>query len=270
MQFKKASKENSKLRLAIFGPSGSGKTYSSLSIASGLSSSNKIAVIDTEYGSASKYADQFEFDVVNLEKATIENMVAMIIAARDYDVLIIDSMSHAWQELLQEVEILAKTKFRGNSWSAWSEGTPKQKTLVRAILTFPGHVIACMRTKTEWVTSKTSDGKTRPERVGLAPEQGKGIEYEFDMLMELNPDHFGSIIKDRSGKYQDKIIEKPGWELGMELRKWLGVVKETPKVTNQQVVKATDDLIDEINVSTTSINERWGKAAENSKTMEVI
>jgi len=93
--------------------------------------------------------------------------------------------------------------------------------LVNAILTFDGHVIAAMRTKTEWTTEKSSNGKSAPVRVGLAPEQGKGIEYEFDMLMEINPDHIAHVIKDRTGKYQDKLIEKPSEQLGQELMAWL-------------------------------------------------
>lgn len=217
--FQKATKAKSKLRLAIFAPAGGGKTYTALSLATGIG--GKVALIDTERGSASKYADRFDFDAAELERPDIDSYIEYIKGAADYDVLIIDSLSHGWQELLQEVEKIAKAKYKGNTWSAWSEGTPKQRALVDAILRFPGHVIATMRSKTEWQADKTSDGKTRPVRVGLAPEQGKGIEYEFDMLMEMNTEHYATIIKDRTGKYQDAFIEKPGKELGAELAQWL-------------------------------------------------
>ena len=77
-----------------------------------------------------------------------------------------------------------------------------------------------MRSKTEWQTG--SDGsKSKPVRVGLSPEQGKGIEYEFDILFEITPEHLANIIKDRTGKFQDRIIEKPGKEFGQELVAWL-------------------------------------------------
>ena len=221
MQFEKATKEKAKLRLALFGPSGSGKTYTGLRMATGLG--GKIALIDTERGSASKYADRFAFDVLELVKQDIDTYVKAIESAQDagYDVLIIDSLTHAWQELLAEVDKLAATKFRGNTWSAWSEGTPKQRRLVDAILNFEGHVIATMRTKTEWAVETSDNGKMKPIRIGLAPQQGKGIEYEFDLLMELTPDHVASVLKDRTGKYQDKIIDKPGEKLGEELAAWL-------------------------------------------------
>lgn len=221
LTFAKATKAKSKLRLAVFGPSGAGKTYSALRIASGMG--DKIAVIDTERGSASKYADRFTFDVLDLPTKTIDVYVEAIkaAAAAGYPVLIIDSLSHGWQELLEEIDRMAKAKYKGNTWSAWSEGTPKQRRLVDAILEYPGHVIATMRSKTEWTTSTDDRGKSRPERVGLAPEQGKGIEYEFDMLMEMSVDHVANVIKDRTGKYQDALINKPDETFGKDLVEWL-------------------------------------------------
>lgn len=229
--FKKASKAKAKLRAAFFGASGAGKTYSSLCVAEGLCGDGGIAVIDTERGSASKYADRFSFDVLELEDKTIEGYTSAIKMAADagYTVLIIDSLSHAWQQLLEEVERLAKAKYRGNTWSAWSEGTPLQRRLVDAILDFPGHVIATMRSKTEWQTSSDAGGKTRPVRVGLAPEQGKGIEYEFDLLLEISTEHIGNVIKDRSGRFQDKLIEKPGKDFGKALADWLSDGESAPQ-----------------------------------------
>jgi hypothetical protein len=222
MGFTKATKAAAKLRAAIFGPSGAGKTFTSLRVASGLAAGGTVAVIDTERGSASKYADRFSFDVLELADQTIDGYVAAIgeAAKAGYPVLVIDSLSHGWQTLLEEVEKLAKAKYRGNTWSAWSEGTPLQRRLVQAILTYPGHVIATMRSKTEW-TTVDNNGRKTPQRVGLAPEQGKGVEYEFDLLVEISTEHVANVIKDRTGKFQDKLIEKPGEDFGRDLASWL-------------------------------------------------
>lgn len=216
--FKKATKEQSKLRLALFGVSGGGKTYSALRLATGLGGS--IALIDTEHGTASKYADRFDFDVCNLDKATINNVLMCIEKAKGYDVLIIDSLTHAWLELLQEVEKVARAKFGGNTWSAWSEGTPKQMMLINAILDFPGHIIVTMRAETNWTTTVNDKGKVVPVRIGEAPKQGKSIEYEFDMLIQLSQDHMGLVLKDRTGKFQDQcfVIEE---DFGKQLNEWL-------------------------------------------------
>ena len=219
LTFAKATKEQSKLRLALFGPSGAGKTYTALRIAKGMG--GRVAVIDTERGSASKYADLLDFDVLELPKNDIATYIEGIKAAAGYKVLIIDSLSHAWRELLQAMDDLARAKYSGNKWSAWSEGTPQQNSLVDALLGFDGHVIATMRSKTEWVIQQDERGKNAPRRIGTSPEQGKGIEYEFDLLMEISPDHIGTVTKDRTGKYQDRVIDCPGEELGAALAEWL-------------------------------------------------
>lgn len=227
--FKKATKAQAKLRAALFGPAGSGKTYSALAIASGLG--ERIALIDTEHGSAAKYADRFEFDVAELNSKRIEDYIeAFGAAAREgYDVLVVDSLSHAWSELLEEVDRISSADPRGNKWSAWAKATPKQKRLVEAILTYPGHVLATMRSQTQWETEKNSRGKTAPVRVGLKPEQGKDIEYEFDLLLELSAEHSARILKDRTGKFQDEVIPRPGADFGKALASWLADGTPAPK-----------------------------------------
>ncbi|MBN2582538.1 MAG: ATP-binding protein [Planctomycetes bacterium] len=245
IQFQKATKHKSKLRAALFGPSGSGKTYSALRIARGLAGQQgRVALIDTEFGSAAKYADRFEFDTVRLDdNAGIDQMIECLVAAKDYDVVIIDSMTHTWDELKDEVQRLSRSaKFGGNYWAAWSEGTPKQKRFIKALLSFPGHVVATMRVRTHWDTETTQNGRVKPVRKGLDPEQGKGIEYEFDMLLELSTEHVAEVIKDRTGKFQDKTIEKPGEDFGKALAEWLADGAEP--VAPSQPPAAGPDLTD--------------------------
>ena len=230
--FKKATKAQAKARIALFGASGSGKTFSALRIAKGLG--EKIAVIDSERGSASKYSDRFEFDAADLQDKTVEEYVEFIeMASGTYDVLIIDSLSHAWETLKDQVQKIADTSFGGNYWAAWSKGNPMQKRFIDAILDFPGHVIGTMRSATEWTTAKDKNGKTKPMRVGLTPEQGKGIEYEFDMLLELSIEHTANVIKDRTGKFQDKLIELPGEDLGKQISEWLSDGNPEPLMKNK-------------------------------------
>jgi hypothetical protein len=240
MAFIKAEKSKAKLRMAIFGTAGSGKTFTALRVASGIAKAlnSRIAVIDTERGSASKYADRFDFDTLELTPAKIENYTSAFADAEKagYKVLVIDSMSHGWQELLEEIEALAKQRYNGNTFRAWGEGTPKQREFIDAMLAFNGHIIATMRAKTDYIISDDGKGKMKPQRVGLAPEQGKGIEYEFDLLAEINAEHYATIIKDRTGKYQDKGIDKPGEEFGAELVAWLNSgaeIIEKPKAEEE-------------------------------------
>lgn len=266
MAFTKAVKTKSKLRLAIFGPSGGGKTYTALRIAKGMTAPEKIALIDTEHGSASKYSDRFSFDTDDLSNPTIDNLIRKLEEAANggYEVVIIDSLSHAWQELLDEMDRLAKAKCSGNSFAAWRDGTPKQRRLITAILDYPGHIIATMRVKTEWIIEQNERGKATPRRKGLSPEQGKGIEYEFDMLMEIGEEHIANIIKDRTGKYQDAIIDKPGEDFGKDLMAWLTNGVEPPKpIVPPQAEPGADGFVDDIPANDPGLDAVFGPPSES-------
>ena len=229
MAFAKAERTQLYLRCALFGPSGSGKTMTALRMAKGIADKMKVpmAVIDTEARSASKYADRYSFEVDNLDKKTVDHYIASMdeAAKAGYKVLVIDSLSHAWRELTEEVDRITQASVSKNSVLSWAKVNPKQKRLINAILNFPGHLIVTMRSKTEWVIGDGKDGKTAPKMLGLAPEQGKGIEYEFDLLVEMNQSHQAIVTKDRTGKFQDEVIDKPGEDFGIALYEWLATGK---------------------------------------------
>lgn len=234
MAFVKATKKQAKLRMALTGPSGSGKTYSALAIAKGLG--GKIAVIDTEHGSASKYADRFDFDTCPLTNYNPENYIKALreAAAGGYAVVIIDSLTHAWNGTGGVLEIVdaAAAKARGNTYAGWKEGTPAQNALIEAILQSPCHVIATMRAKTEYALEKDErTGKTAPRKIGLAPVQRDGMEYEFDISGFLDVDHNFCIDKSRMAEIAGQVIKKPGEALGQQLAAWLsdGVPEATPR-----------------------------------------
>jgi len=225
MSFKKAERTQLYLRCALFGPSGSGKTMTALRMAKGIAGKMGVpfAVIDTEARSASKYADRIMFEVDDLDKKTIDHYIASMneAAKAGYKVLVIDSLSHAWRELTEEVDRITQASNSKNSVLSWGKVAPKQKRFINAILNFPGHIIVTMRSKTEWIIGEGKNGKTAPEKLGLAPEQGKGIEYEFDLLIEMDQNHHATVTKDRTGKFQDEVIDRPGEDFGIALHEWL-------------------------------------------------
>jgi hypothetical protein len=244
MAFKKAERTQLYLRCALFGPSGSGKTMTALRMAKGIAEKMGVpfAVIDTEARSASKYADRISFDVDDLGEKTIDHYIAAMneCIRAGYKVLVIDSLSHAWRELTEEVDRITQQSISKTSFSAWGKVNPKQKRFIDAILNFPGHIIATMRSKTEWVIGEGKGGKITPEKMGLAPEQGKGIEYEFDLLIELDQKHQAAITKDRTGKFQDETIDKPGEDFGVALYDWLssGIAVPVPVAKPAKTGKA--------------------------------
>ncbi len=225
--FKRAVKAESKLRLAIAGPSGSGKTYTSLAIATALANGKPVAVVDTEHGSAAKYADVFAFDVAEMHAPFHPDKYIQAIqdaAAGGYAVIVLDSMTHAWAGtggVLDLVDEAAKRSKSGNTYMAWKEGTPVQNKLVEAIVTSGIHVIATVRSKTEYVMQTNSQGKQEPKKVGMAPEQRNGFEYEFDVFLDMDTDNNAIVTKTRCPALTGRVFSKPGRDVANILAEWL-------------------------------------------------
>ena len=225
-RFSRATKHEARLRLALIGPAGTGKTYSALAIAQSLVPNGRVAVIDTERGSASKYADQFQFDTCSLEHHSPTDYVEAIRDAEraGYDVIVIDSLSHAWSGkggALEMVDAAAKRARTPNTFGAWREVTPLHNEMVDAIVGCRSHVIVTMRAKTEWVQEQDERGKTRIRKVGLAPVQRDGLEYEFDVVGDLDSEHALLITKTRCSSLAGKLVAHPGAEFAAVLRGWL-------------------------------------------------
>ena len=223
--FRKAVKHDAKLRLAISGPSGSGKTYTLLTIAAALG--GPVAVVDTEHGSASKYADIFEFDVLELDSYDPEHLIKIIDQAVEagFRVLCIDSLSHFWMGKdgeLEKVDRAARRMQNPNGFAAWKQVTPIHNALIDKIIGAPLHILASMRTKTEWILDQDErTGKTMPRKVGLAPVMRDGIEYEFDVCGEMDQENTLQITKSRCPKLAGGVFPKPGKELAEVLKEWL-------------------------------------------------
>lgn len=232
--FQKAVKAKSKARIGLIGPSGSGKTYTALLLATHMG--NRIALIDTEHGSASKYADEFDFDTLWLNNYHPKNYIEAIKAAGEagYDVLIIDSLSHAWAGTDGALDLADKNaaKYGGNRWAAWRDVTPLHNQLIEAILSSPCHVIATMRSKMEYIQTTDEKGKTVIRKVGMAPIQRDGMEYEFDVVGELDIDHNFIVSKTRCKALDGAIIKCPGKELADTLMAWLSDGVEMPAAQN--------------------------------------
>jgi len=230
LSFKKAVKHERKLRLAFCGPAGSGKTLTALKVAKGLG--GRIGVIDTEQGSAAIYADEFDFDQLVLDSFAPKTYAeALKAAVGEFDVVIIDSLSHAWigkDGALAMVD-KAAAQSRNNSFSAWRNVTPQHNDMVTAILTAPFHVISTMRSKMDYVQEQDNRGKTIIRKVGMAPVQRDGLEYEFDIVGDIDQTHTLTISKTRYASLADEVITKPTEALGEQIAGWLqGAPMPTP------------------------------------------
>lgn len=234
--FKKAERKQAKLKLGISGPSGSGKTFSALKIIKGMmKEGQKIAVLDTEHGSASLYADSEDmpkFDVLELQPPyTVDKYIAAIAAAvtHGYDFLIVDSVSHVWTGeggLLHEKEQLDARG--GNSFANWAKMTPKWNKFVNAILHSDLHMVCTMRAKQEHVLSQNAQGKTEVKKMGLAAQVRDGFEYELTTVFDLDMAHQAAASKDRTNLFDQKLFV-PSEETGKSILAWLNTGSQPTK-----------------------------------------
>ena len=224
--FVPAVKVKTKARIGIIGPTGSGKTLTALYIARGLAGPNgRIAVIDSENGKAALYADEVQFDHLALTSFAPLTYVEAIHAAEEagYDVIVVDSLSHAWagkDGALEQVDRASK-RYQGNTFAAWRDVTPMHNELVDALVRCRAHLVATMRAKTEYVLEDDGRGKKVPRKVGMAPIQRDGMEYEFDIVADMDQEHNFIVSKTRYRGLDNAVINKPGVELGEEIRAWL-------------------------------------------------
>lgn len=211
-QIKRATRKQARARIALCGPSGSGKTLGALLLAKGIG--GRVGLIDTERRSASLYANVIPFDVLELEPPYSPARYCEAIAALEQhgsEIIIIDSLSHAWSGqggLLERVDQMKATA--KNAMSPWAKATPEQQRLVDTILRSPAHLICTMRVKTEWVLDESNvngQRRTAPRKVGLAPVQRDGIEYEFTTTLDITHEHLASPSKDRTGVFGEVGVD---------------------------------------------------------------
>lgn len=224
MQLQKATRKKSKLRLNISGPAGSGKTYSALLMAKGLVGDwSKIAVIDTENGSASLYEHLGEFNTIDLKPPFSPERYIQAIdtcIAAGMELIIIDSSTHEWNGAGGCIEInehLAQTKFKGNTWSAWSVTTPRHDAFVNKVLQSPVHMITCTRSKME--TVMTDDKKVK--KLGMKDLQREGWEYELTVSLNIDRDtHTATASKDRTELFEKMDPFVITEQTGVLIKEW--------------------------------------------------
>ncbi len=235
LQLQKASRKKSFLRLNLSAPSGAGKTFSALRMAKGLIGDwSKIAVIDTENGSAGLYSHLGEFNTLDLTapftpERYIESIDACIKAG--IECIILDSSSHEWSGqggCIEINEALAQSKFKGNTWSAWSQTTPRHDKFVQKVLQAHCHIITCTRSKTETVMT---DGKVK--KLGMKDIQREGWEYELTVSLNIDRDtHTATASKDRTNLFEGKDPFVITEETGVLIKNWCEQGVDSAKAVN--------------------------------------
>lgn len=230
MQLRKATRKKAKLRLGLSAVSGAGKTMSALLIASGMTSWNKIALIDTENGSGDLYSDLGDYNVMPLTAPfTPEKYIQAIKACEDagMEVIIIDSITHEWDGKGGILEIHGA--MAGNSFTNWSKVNPRHTAFNNAILESKCHMITTVRRKQEYEMTKDSQGKATVEKLGMREVTREGWEYEVTVNFELDVKHMATSSKDRTRMFDGQPAFIPTAETGKMLLQWCEEGEETPQ-----------------------------------------
>lgn len=242
----RASRQQARARLALAGPSGAGKTYSAILVARGMveaaleagvlegTMEGKIGVIDTERRSAQLYSHLCTFDAIELDPPySVDRYLGALrqFERAGYYAVVIDQVTHAWSGpggILELVDRAASGGGGGNSFNAWATGTPEYQRLVDGLLATRCHLICTMRQKTKWELVEKQNARGQmvkaPTRIGMAPEQRAGFEYEFTTVLGLDVQgHRARTLKDRTEVFpkdgEDPVKLDEGW--GRRLFQWL-------------------------------------------------
>jgi hypothetical protein len=270
MDYLRVSKRSqARIRIALQGTSGSGKTYSSLLLAFGLTGNwNKIAVIDTENQSADLYAHLGSYNVISVDSPhTPEKYVAAIgiCEKADMEVIIIDSISHEWETLLD-----IQSNLPGNSFTNWAKITPRHNALINKILSSTAHVIATVRSKQDYVLTE-KNGKMVPEKVGLKGVQRDGLEYDFTIVFDVNIKHQASVSKDRTGMFVDRPEFTISHSTGKQILDWCQSGSKVEEKETKSLVAQFEQSLDFLDCihACQNLDELYRLYNENPKLQEM-
>ncbi len=235
MAIRKAERKKRHLKIGIGGVTGTGKTIGALRMAKGICGDwSKICVIDSENNSADLYAHLGAYSVYDLESYSADAYIKAInevVSSELFDVMILDSMTHEWNGpggILEYVEKMAETKTRGNTYTAWKYGTELHNKFVNSWLLAPIHTICTMRKKDDTVVEQIN-GKATPRKVGLKNIQRDGLDYEFDIAVDIHKNHHCTCDKDRTMLFDDAPPFLLSEAIGEKLIAWSQTGVDAPE-----------------------------------------
>lgn len=224
---KPAIMQQSFLKMGIYGDAKSGKTYTASLVAVGLhkliGSKKPVAFFDTETGSEYVMKTIFEKQGVELLTAKSRSFSDLMTvhkeATESADVLIIDSITHVWQEIQKAY----KTKHGIKDLMLYDWGPIKEEwaTFTAAYLNSRLHVIVCGRAQDIWDDRVDERGKKEKVVIGSKMATEKGLAYEPSLLVEMEKvleQKSGFLIPrawvigDRFSALDGKVFDKPTFE----------------------------------------------------------
>lgn len=245
MKLQQAKRHQVKLRLGLSGASGFGKSYSALLLAYGITNDwSKIAIIDTENGSASLYSHLGDYNVLSLEAPySPERYIEAIKTCENasMEVIIIDSITHEWQGKGGCLQIHEQL---GGRFQDWAKLTPRHQAFIDAILQSNCHVITTVRKKMDYSMDRDSSGKTKVIKHGLKDITREGFSYELTVDFEIvNNENLVKASKDRTGLFSNKPEFIINASTGKKLIAWCNEGVSLDQIREEiDVCSSIDDL----------------------------
>lgn len=270
--FQKAKREQIWVKVLFTGPSGSGKTYSALRMATGFAAKDggRVAFVDTENGRVRYYANEFDFDEMQLTAPyTSEkymDAIALAISA-GYRILVIDSLSHEWLWCNDVVNNMP-----GNSFQNWGKvKTQHHNKLMEQVIQSPIHIFATARGKDKW-SIEEKDGKKTPRKVGEGSVQSDDVEYNYTVTFNLTQDsNVATCTKDNTHIFEGRY-EKITEEDGKKLYDWANTgEKPASKPVEEFAPAAKTRTIEDVrNDIKNAVSEKLNGGFERAKMVEII
>ena len=222
MELRKAQRKKAKLKIGISWPSGSWKTFSALKLARWMANSwEKVCIIDTENWSGELYSNLWDYNVITLTDFKPSDYITAIETAEKagMEVIIIDSITHEWKYLLDQVDKLTQASTSKNSYTVWGKITPHHDKFVQAILQANCHIITTVRSKQDYDMGKNEYGKATVTKVGMKQETRDWFEYELTVSFDIDIKHNATTSKDRTQLFKDEslVISE---ETGKKILEW--------------------------------------------------
>lgn len=277
-QVKKAKREKIYTKVALMAPSGGGKTYGSLRLATGMAEEikketgkdPKILMANTEAKRGYYYANEFDYDIVDIEPPhNPEKYVELIDFAvkEGYDILIIDSSSHEWEGKGGCLELHQQA---GGTYQSWAKVTPRHNKFIQAIADSPIHIIATMRGKDQYEMSKDEKGRTSVQKLGVGAKQRDGFEYEFTVTFLIDQKtNTAEVQKDNTHIFDSEGPTILSENHGRKLMQWANSGEGYTPVVRKTEEDVVDAVVDDLKAVKTQIIEAC-KAAGGTSNAELM
>jgi len=224
-----ATNDQAFLKTGILGFAGSGKTFTASNIAIGLYQHAKlkkpVAFLDTETGidfMVPKFKEAKIELVTMRSRAFVDLMDVVREAEKNCSILIIDSISHIWAELLESFQ--KKLNVKRLLFQHWNQIKPEWRRFTDLYVSSHLHIIMCGRAGWEYDFTEDDDGVKELIKTGTKMKAETEMGYEPSLLLEMERVrteegkiggtyvHRCWVLKDRADRINGKYFDDPGFE----------------------------------------------------------